>query len=142
MLDKPCHGKLINFSINVFLGIALVATALGLAGVLQPMLFFQNLIVSICVGYAICDLVPASAWGERLCRRLNIKSKVLFHLISSAVAGVVYITCISFICQFIAFGGSVFIVWMPMYLYLLLVGYAVLVIFMPLCKKLARWLTE
>lgn len=142
MLDKSYFGKIVNLFINVFLGIAMVTTALSIAGVLQPMLFFQNVIVSICVGYMICDLIPASAWGERLCNKLAIKNKLLFHLLACAVSGAIYITCISFICQFVAFGGAVFSVWAPMLIYLLLVGYLVLVIFMPLCQKIAGWLTR
>lgn len=142
MLDKAYAGRIVNLLINIFLGVAMVLTGLLLGGGLQPMPFVQNLLVSVGVGYLLCDFIPAPRWAAGLVKRLRIKNTLAAHLLSSAVSGAVFITCISFTCQFIAFGGAVFSVWPYTLPYLLLVGYAVLVVFMPLCQRVAALLTE
>ena len=73
---------------------------------------------------------------------LGIKNKLGCHLISTAVGGLVLITCISFFCQFVAVGGSILAVWPRALPYLLAAGYLVLIIFMPLCEHFAVVLTS
>ncbi len=142
MLDKSWTGKIINFLINVFLGIVLVLVGLLLSGNLTPLMFAQSFIVSMGVGYLICDFIPAPMWGQKLVAALGIKNALLGHLISSAVGAVVLITCISFFCQFVAVGDLLFVVWPHALPYLIASGYVVIVIFMPICQKIALALTE
>ncbi|MCG8156384.1 hypothetical protein JMY81_08515 [Brenneria goodwinii] len=142
MFDKAHFGRVVNFSINIFLGIALVLVGLTLADNLQPMIFWQSFVVSVGIGYTVCDLIPSPAWGEQLARKAGIKSKLLFHLLSTAIAGVVLIVCISLGCQFVAFGGAVFQVWPYALPYLLIAGYITLVVFLPVCKEIAGVLTR
>lgn len=142
MFQKKHTGRIVNLFINIFLGVALVLVALLLADSLQPMLFFQNVIISICVGYTLCDLIPAAAWGEHLVKRLKIRNRFFSYLLSSAVSGLIFITAISFTCQFVAFGSDVFHIWPHALPYLLLTGYLVLLCFMPVCQKAAALLTK
>lgn len=142
MLDQSYFGKIINFSINIFLGIVLVLVGLLLSGNLEPLTFFQSFIVSMGVGYLICDFIPAPAWGKKLTAYLGIQNKVMAHLLSSAVGALVLITCISFFCQFVAVGNLLFVVWPKALPYLLLSGYIVIVLCMPLCEKIAVALTK
>lgn len=142
MFEKIHTGRIINLFINIFLGFALVLVALGMAGALEPMLVVQNVIVSVCVGFTVCDLLPAGAWGERVTRRLGIKNPLAFHIVSVMLTGTVLIPCISLTCQFVAFGSTVMSVWLPCLPYLLLTGYAVLILFMPVSKKIAALLTK
>lgn len=142
MLDKSWYGKIVNFLINVFLGIVLVLVGLLLSGKLQPMLFVQSFVVSMGVGYLVCDLIPAPAWGQKLVGKLQINNKLACHLISSIVGALVLITCISFFCQFVSVGSIIFAVWPKALPYLWISGYLVIVIFMPLCQKAADILTR
>lgn len=141
-MDKSHFGRIVNFLINIALGIVLVSVGLLLADNVHPMIFMQSLAVSIGVGYTICDLIPSPMWGEKLAHQLGLRNKLLFHLFSIAVGGAVLITCISFFCQFVAFGSMTFQVWPRTLPYLLLSGYLVLVVFMPICKKAAILLTR
>lgn len=142
MFDRSYFGKIINFTINIFLGIVLVLVGLSLSGNLKPLMFIQSFVVSMGVGYLICDFIPAPIWGQKLVKALNIKNKIAGHLLSSAVGAIILITCISFFCQFVAVGNLLFIVWPKALPYLLLSGYVVIVLFMPLCEKIAKVLTE
>lgn len=142
MFDRSCIGKIINFSINVFLGIVLVLVGLILSGNLKPLMFMQSFVVSMGVGYLICDLIPAPQWGQKLVQALNIKNRFIGHLLSSAVGALVLITCISFFCQFVAVGNLLFIVWPKALPYLLASGYVVIVVFMPICEKIGMILTK
>lgn len=142
MFDKAHFGRIVNFSINVFLGITLVLVGLGLSGSIQPMMFFQSFVVSMGVGYMICDLIPAPLWGQKLMVKAGIKNPLLFRLLSTAFGGLILITCISFFCQFVAVGGMLFKVWPHAWPYLYGSGYIVLVLFMPVCEKIAEILTN
>lgn len=142
MLDKSCFGKIVNFSINICLGIVLVLVGLILSDNLQPMMFIQSFVVSMGVGYLICDIIPAPMWGQNLVKKMNITNKLIAHLISSAVGALILITCISFFCQFVAVGGALFQVWPKALPYLLGSGYLVIVLFMPVCQKIAEILTK
>lgn len=142
MLDQSYFGKIINFSINVFLGIVLVLVGLVLSDNLTMLTFVQSFIVSMGVGYLICDFIPAPVWGKKLVQTLGIKNVLVSHCISSAVGALILITCISFLCQFIAVGNLLFVVWSKALPYLLLSGYLVIVLCMPLCEKLAAALTK
>ena len=64
MIGKQHFGQIINFLINVALGLALTAVGLSMAGAIQPLAFVQSFVVSMAVGYTICDLIPAPAWGK------------------------------------------------------------------------------
>jgi len=142
MLAAAHFGRIVNFTINIFLGIALVGVGLTLAGNLHPMIFLQSFVVSVGVGYTICDLIPSPVWGERFARKLGVDNKFLFHLVSTAVAAIVLITCISFFCQFVAFGRDVFQIWPYSLPYLMVAGYIVLVVFLPVSKEVAARLTS
>ena len=142
MIGKQHFGQIINFLINVALGLALTAVGLSMAGTVQPLAFVQSFVVSMAVGYTICDLIPAPAWRKMFTKYLGIKNKLGCHLISTAVGGLVLITCISFFCQFVAVGGSILAVWPRALPYLLAAGYLVLIIFMPLCEHFAVVLTS
>lgn len=142
MFDKSWTPKLINFFINIFLGVVVVAVGLILSGNLTPMMFAQSFVVSMGVGYLICDLIPAPMWGQKLVAKLGIRNKVAGHLLSSAVGAVVLITCISFFCQFVAVGELLFVVWPHALPYLIASGYVVIVVFMPVSQKMAEALTR
>lgn len=142
MFDELWIGKIINFLINIFLGIVLVLVGLALSGNLKPLMFIQSFVVSMGVGYLICDLIPAPQWGQKLVQHLNIKNKLAGHLLSSAVGALVLITCISFFCQFVAVGNLLFIIWPKALPYLLASGYVVIVVFMPICEKIALAVTK
>lgn len=142
MFDKVHFGRIMNFSINIFLGIALVTVGLVLSNNLKPMIFLQSFVVSMGVGYTICDLIPAPQWGQRLITKAGVKNPLLFRLASTAIGGLVLITCISFFCQFVAVGEIIFQVWPHAWPYLYGSGYLVLIIFMPVCEKIAGALTK
>lgn len=142
MFSQSSFGKIINFPINVFLGIVLVLVGLSLSGNLTGLVFVQSFVVSMGVGYLICDLIPAPMWGKKLVEKIGIRNKFGAHLLSSAVGAAVLITCISFCCQFVAVGELLFVVWPKALPYLLLSGYVVIVVFMPICEKIAVALTK
>lgn len=142
MFEQSHFGRIINLSINIFLGIALVLVGLILADNVDLMVFLQSFVVSLGIGYIICDLIPAPVWGKRFASWIGIKNKLAFHLLSTVIGGMVLIPIISFFCQFVAFGENMLQVWIHALPYLLLTGYLVLVFFMPLCTKLAKLLTK
>lgn len=142
MFDKAHFGRIVNFFINIALGIVLSLVGLILSGRLSPLLFIQSFIVSMGVGYTICDLIPAPVWGQKLARKLHIKNKLGSHLFSTAIGGLVLITCISFFCQLVAVGSIVFRVWPHALPYLLMYGYLVLLVFLPASTKIAELLTK
>lgn len=142
MIGKQHFGQIINFLINIALGLVLTTVGLSMAGPIQPLVFIQSFVVSMAVGYTICDLIPAPAWGKMLTERLGIGNRLGCHLLSTAVGGLVLITCISFFCQFVAVGSNIMAVWPHALPYLLAAGYLVLIIFMPLCERIAGALTS
>lgn len=142
MIDKSHFGRIINLLLNVALGIVLSSVGLLLAHKMTPMIFVQSFVVSMGVGYTICDLIPAPIWGQKLAQRLKIKNKMGFHLFSTAIGGFVLITCISFFCQFVAVGSIVFQVWPYALPYLFFSGYLVLIIFLPIFTKISDRLTR
>lgn len=142
MFNKAHFGRIANFFINIALGIVLTIVGLSLSGHLTPVVFLQNFVVSMGVGYTICDLIPAPMWGQALANRLHITNKLARHLFATLIGGLVLITCISFFCQYVAVGSILFQVWPHAWPYLMLSGYLVLVIFIPVSTKLAELLTK
>lgn len=142
MISKTHFGQIINFLINIVLGIVLTAVGLTLAHNMSLLVFIQNFVVSMAVGYTICDLIPASVLGKRISEKIKIKGKLGSHLFSTAVAGAILVTCISFFCQFVAVGPALPLIWPHALPYLLISGYIVLIIFIPICEKIAEVLTK
>lgn len=138
MIKKENFGKIINFGINVALGIGLTLTGLIINHGLTLESFLIGFIVSMGVGYLICDLVPA--FGARF--QKTISNKLVATLVSTAITGFVYILLISFFNLFSSTGFMVMRVWPHTFPYLYLVGYIILIIFMPLIQKLAILLTK
>ena len=142
MIGKQHFGRIINFSINIALGLVLTYVGLSIAGAITSLAFIQSFVVSMAVGYTICDLIPAPAWGQMFTERIGIKNRLGCHLVSTDIGGLVLITCISFFCQFVAVGGAILAVWPHALPSLLMSGYMVLIIFMPVCERIAGILTH
>lgn len=60
MIAKKHFGKIINLGINIVLGIALTLTGLLKNGIFTPSAFATGFVVSMGVGYLICDIIPAA----------------------------------------------------------------------------------
>lgn len=138
MISKQNYGKIINFTINILLGIGLVATGLILGHSLTVWAFITGFVVSMGCGYTICDIIPAV--GPIVTK--GIKNKWIKYFVSTGINGLIYICCISLCCQFVSFGPKIFQIWPGTFPYLFLVGYVILLVFMPLCIKLADVLTK
>lgn len=63
MIKQENFGKIINFGINVALGIGLTLTGLIKNHSLTLESFLIGFVVSMGVGYLICDIVPACGAG-------------------------------------------------------------------------------
>lgn len=138
MIKQENFGKIINFGINVVLGIGLTLTGLIKNHGVTLESFLIGFVVSMGVGYLICDIVPAC--GARF--QKSISNKVVATLVSTAITGFVYILLISFFNLFVSTGFIVFQVWPHTFPILYLVGYMILLVFMPIIQKIAVFLTK
>jgi len=138
MLPKDYFGKIVNFCINIWLGIGLTATGLYMNGMLTGEALATGFVVSMGVGYLICDLIPAV--GPKVTK--NMADSMAKNLLTTAITGFVYIFLISFFNLFVSAGIHVFSVWPRLFPVLYVVGYLILLIFMPLCVKTAEWMTK
>ncbi|WP_234122553.1 hypothetical protein [Clostridium hydrogenum] len=141
MLRKERFGSIMNFGMNLIIGIVMTTVALNLLHAVSLIAFFQNVILSLGIGYLVGDLLPAVAWGDKLANALGCKNKFLRHLVSSLVIGFCLITVISLICQFIAFGTGMMPIWLKCIPYFYVFGTLAILIAIPIVLKIAILLT-
>lgn len=137
MIAKENYGKVVNFMINIFLGIGLTLTGLLKGNSLTVLSFLQGFVVSMGCGYTICDVIPQV--GTILCRKID--NKIVSTLLGTAVNGLIYIFFISLCCQFVNFGLGTMQIWPHVFPFLYVVGYLILIVFMPVSIKAADFLT-
>ena len=87
MVRKENYGKIINFTINIFLGIGLTTVGLYKNKLLSIESFMTGFVVSMGIGYIICDLIPAL--GPIATK--SMKDSLPKNLLTTAVTGFVYI---------------------------------------------------
>lgn len=138
MVRKENYGKIINFTINIFLGIGLTTVGLYKNKLLSIESFMTGFVVSMGIGYIICDLIPAL--GPIATK--SMKDSLPKNLLTTAVTGFVYIFLISFFNLFSTTGFQVLHVWPKLFPVLFIIGYVILLLFMPICVKIADWLTQ
>ncbi len=141
MLGQERFGPVINLCMNIVVGALLGYLALSMSGGFNGLAFVQSLLISMGVGYLLGDWLPAYAIGQKLADKLKIKNGILRHAVATLVLCAIFVTLVSFVCMFIAFGPSMFPIWtsvLPVYWG---VGYIALLIAMPISMKIATALT-
>ncbi|PJI09169.1 MULTISPECIES: hypothetical protein [Clostridium] len=141
MIRKERFGTIMNLGMNAILGVVLTSVALTLLNALIPLVFIQNFILSLAIGFFVGDLIPAPALGEKLADALGCKGKFMRHLISTIVISLLMVTIISFLCQFISFGTKMMPIWLKCMPYLLGFGTAAIFIALPIVLRIALFLT-
>ena len=141
MFPKERFGNIMNFLMNVVMGISLTVTGGLLSNTLTLVSFLSGFVTSMGIGYLIGDFLPAKEWGDKLADAMGLKSALLHHLVSILILTVVMISIISFLCQFTSLGTMVFQIWPTMILKLIGVGYIVLALLFPVMFKLTISLT-
>ena len=101
-------ARMTNLMMNVFIGIVLGMTFLFVTNdvAMTPaatlaISFAQAFVLSVCVGYAMGDIVPTLGLAQRICGALGLKSGLLRHLVTCAVLDVVNVSIILCLCMFI-----------------------------------------
>ena len=134
-------GKIMNFFMNVVMGIILPVTCMTVMHGFNWVGFFMNFIVSLGVGYTYGDIIPALDYGMALAAKLGVKNRVAAHCISTAVLSFIMITLISITCQFAGMGPDFIHVWPKLYPYCLVVGYIAITALLPFGMKIASAMT-
>lgn len=141
MIRKERFGTIMSLGMNAVLGVVLTSVALKLLNALIPLVFIQNFILSLAIGFLVGELIPAPALGEKLADALGCKGKFMRHLISTIVISLLMVTIISFLCQFISFGNKMMPIWLKCIPYLLGFGTVAIFIALPIVLKIALFLT-
>ena len=101
-------ARMTNLMMNVFIGIVLGATFLVVTNDLSstPLSqlvanFLQAFVLSVCVGYALGDILPSMSLAQAACAKLNLKSGIASHLLMSLILDLINVSCILWVCMFI-----------------------------------------
>lgn len=101
-------ARMTNLMMNIFIGIVLGVTFLFVTNnvAMTPaatlaISFVQAFVLSVCVGYAMGDIIPTLGLAQRICGALGLKSGLLRHLVTCAVLDVVNVSIILCLCMFI-----------------------------------------
>ena len=140
MFEKQNYGKIINFSLNFFLGIGLTAVAQIMSKSLSFESLLLGLVTTMGIGYVIGDLVPAMALAMKATGK--IKSKSLSHVVSMGIVAFINVALISFFNVFVSAGFHVLGVWVGIFPLFFILGWVILIVFMPVCHKIAQTLTK
>lgn len=141
--------RMTSLFMNIFIGIVLGCVFLFLSHDVSAMqaseiarTFIQSLVMSIPVGYAVGDFLPAMEWGQKLAKRLHATSGVAMHLVISLTLAFVNVTVILTLCMFIALLASmnaldvlavIGTLWLPA----VLAGFAAIFALLPVAQKIA-----
>ena len=128
-------GQLMNLFINIELAIGLTFIGLYLNDALTVPAFITGCVVSVGVGYLICDIIPAGKVGEMLFK--NMSEGLPKRLLTTAITGLIYIFLISFFNMFASAYTAVWIIWPHAFPMLYLVGYIILLVFIPINEKIS-----
>lgn len=101
-------ARMTNLMMNVFIGIVLGLTFLFVTNDVAStppldlaMSFVQAFVLSVCVGYAMGDMIPTLNIANKLCAKLGLKQGLVSHLLTSLVLDVVNVSVILCFCMFI-----------------------------------------
>lgn len=141
--------RMTNLFMNLFMGLVLGIVLLFLINDVSTMnaqstarTYVQSLIMSVFVGYALGDFIPALDIGRQCAGRLHMKRGWSKHLVMSFIVAVINVTLILCICMIIVLfreGGidavAMMIVqtWLPA----VLAGFVAISVFLPLAMKMA-----
>lgn len=128
-------GQLMNLLINIELAIVLTFFGLYLNGVLTVPAFITGCVVSMGIGYLICDIIPAGKVGEAIFK--NVPEGLLKRLLTTAVTGLIYIFLISFCNMFVSAYTNVIMIWPHAFPFLYIAGYIVLIVCIPINEKIS-----
>lgn len=123
-------NKVINLSVNIFLGIILNFVVCIETNTLTFETFLMGNIISIGVGYFISDFFLVIGIGEKITTCIN--NKIIKKLIKTLITSIILVTSISFLTSFAMGGVTSIIMWMGYYPKLIFVGYIISLIFSPL----------
>lgn len=138
-----------NLFMNVFIGIVLGCVLLFLSHDVGSMsagevarTFFQSLVMSIPVGYAVGDFLPTIDWGRRVAKMLHADGRLASHLAVSLTLAVVNVTVILTVCMLIVLIANVGIaevlkvvaaLWLPA----VASGFVAIFALLPVAQRLA-----
>lgn len=128
-------GQLMNLLINIELAIVLTFLGLYLNGALTVPAFITGCVVSVGVGYLICDIIPAGKVGEAIFK--NMSDGLPKRLLTTAITGLIYIFLISFCNMFVSAYTDVMLIWPHAFPFLYIAGYIVLVVCIPINEKIS-----
>ena len=100
--------RLTNLMMNVFIGLVLGLTFLFVANDVSTTStqelaigFLQAFVLSVCVGYAMGDIIPTLGIAQKVCDALGLQSGFMRHLVTSLILSLVNVTVILCLCMFI-----------------------------------------
>jgi len=141
-------ARITSLMMNVFIGIVLGIVLLVLTSDVSAMSpsdiarsFFQSLVMSVLVGYAVGDFVPSMQLAQLTARKLKARG-FLRHLVVSFMLGLVNVSIILSICMFIVLvkdAGIIGVVMAVVSLWPCAVGSGIvaIVLFLPLSQRIA-----
>lgn len=101
-------ARMTNLMMNVFIGIVLGMTFLFVTNdvAMTPaatlaISFAQAFVLSVCVGYAMGDIIPTLGIAQKVCDALGLQSGFMRHLVTSLILSLVNVTVILCLCMFI-----------------------------------------
>lgn len=136
--------RIVNLILSVVMGTGLTVYPLWvaqnapgneMAPIFTPVAVITGTIIGFAVGYVVCDIIPASRWGNQLTARFN--NSIVKHLISTLVGTAVYVTIISIIMTCLMNVDHMpltdcLMMWVSLAPGFWLIGYILLLIFTPL----------
>lgn len=148
-------GRVVNIGMCVIMCIALsliiLMTLQGLPGnetvpIFTALGFGVSAVMSFSIGYVVGDLFPALVWGQKLCKALGIKNKIVTHIISSLILALILITLVSIACVWMTNIQSQGLeasigIWTIVYPPLLGGGFLIILVTLPFVMKIASMIS-
>ena len=97
VFDKSHMMQIVNFLMNIFIGITLNVVGNILSGhpIVPFLSFMQSMVVSIGIGFTIGELLPAIPWGHAIAAKLHVTDGLPHHILATAISAIFLIGCIS-----------------------------------------------
>ncbi len=144
VFDKSHMMQIVNFLMNIFIGITLNVVGNILSGhpIVPFLSFMQSMVVSIGIGFTIGELLPAIPWGHAIAAKLHVTDGLPHHILATAISAIFLIGCISLCIVFSQAGSAIFVVWPMLFPAFYVAGAIVMIFTIPLSIKIAEALTR
>lgn len=128
-MENVKFGNLVNFLMNLIVGIALGITGQVVNTSYSVMGFLQGLVLSIAIGFFVGSWIPLNIIGKKCAGFMGINKGIGEYVVSCVVTSVIMVTLICLGCTFVQAGPAFPFVFIKLYLPFIFVGIPTLLIF-------------